>query len=76
MIGDISRTGTYRKAILGNEAVAIRDKTVLDLGAGVWPAAAGAKPRLGHPVVHVCPGGGEERRRARGVVYGRQDPDG
>lgn len=34
MIGDISRTGTYRKAILGNAAVAFRDKVVLDLGAG------------------------------------------
>jgi hypothetical protein len=34
MIGDVTRTGTYRKAILGNAAVAITDKTVLDLGAG------------------------------------------
>ena len=34
MIGDISRTGTYRKAILGNAAVAFKDKVVLDLGAG------------------------------------------
>lgn len=34
MIGDVSRTGTYRKAILGNAAVAIHDKTVLDVGAG------------------------------------------
>lgn len=34
MIGDVCRTGTYRKAILGNAAVAIRDKAVLDLGAG------------------------------------------
>lgn len=34
MIGDISRTGTYRKAILGNSAVAFKDKIVLDLGAG------------------------------------------
>jgi hypothetical protein len=36
MIGDISRTGTYRKAILGNGAVAIKDKIVLDVGAGEW----------------------------------------
>jgi histone-arginine methyltransferase CARM1 len=34
MIGDISRTGTYRKAIMGNAAVAFKDKLVLDLGAG------------------------------------------
>ncbi|WOO80677.1 Histone-arginine methyltransferase CARMER [Vanrija pseudolonga] len=34
MIGDVSRTATYRKAVLGNAAVAIKDKTVLDLGAG------------------------------------------
>lgn len=34
MIGDISRTGTYRKAILGNAAVAFKDKVVLDVGAG------------------------------------------
>lgn len=34
MIGDVSRTGTYRKAILGNAAVAIKDKVVLDVGAG------------------------------------------
>ena len=34
MIGDISRTGTYRKAILGNAAVAFREKKVLDVGAG------------------------------------------
>lgn len=34
MIGDVSRTGTYRKAILGNAAAAIRDKVVLDVGAG------------------------------------------
>lgn len=34
MIGDISRTGTYRKAILGNAEVAFRAKTVLDVGAG------------------------------------------
>jgi histone-arginine methyltransferase CARM1 len=34
MIGDVSRTGTYRKAILGNRASAIRDKVVLDVGAG------------------------------------------
>lgn len=34
MIGDISRTGTYRKAILGNAEVAFKGKTVLDVGAG------------------------------------------
>nr|ADE10057.1 AdoMet-MTases [Tremella fuciformis] len=34
MISDISRTGTYRKAILGNAAVAFQDKLVLDVGAG------------------------------------------
>jgi len=34
MIGDISRTGTYRKAILGNANIAFQDKSVLDLGAG------------------------------------------
>lgn len=34
MIGDISRTGTYRKAILGNGTIAFKDKIVLDLGAG------------------------------------------
>ncbi|KAK4690036.1 type I protein arginine methyltransferase, partial [Tremellales sp. Uapishka_1] len=48
MIGDISRTGTYRKAILGNAAVAIKDKVVLDVGAGsgilsYMSAQAGAK---------------------------------
>ncbi|ORY22514.1 S-adenosyl-L-methionine-dependent methyltransferase [Naematelia encephala] len=48
MIGDISRTGTYRKAILGNAAVAIQDKRVLDVGAGsgvlsFMAAQAGAK---------------------------------
>lgn len=36
MIGDISRTGTYRKAIFGNAEVAFKGKTVLDLGAGEW----------------------------------------
>jgi hypothetical protein len=35
MIGDISRTGTYRKAILGNSAIAFDNKNVLDLGAGM-----------------------------------------
>lgn len=35
MIGDISRTGTYRKAILGNAAIAFNNKSVLDLGAGM-----------------------------------------
>jgi histone-arginine methyltransferase CARM1 len=35
MIGDISRTGTYRKAILGNSAIAFNNKNVLDLGAGM-----------------------------------------
>lgn len=34
MIGDVARTGTYRKAILGNAAVAFVGKTVLDVGAG------------------------------------------
>ncbi len=34
MIGDVSRTGTYRKAILGNALVAFKDKIVLDVGAG------------------------------------------
>jgi histone-arginine methyltransferase CARM1 len=34
MIGDVSRTGTYRKAIMGNSIMAFKDKTVLDLGAG------------------------------------------
>lgn len=34
MIGDVARTGTYRKAILGNAAVAFAGKTVLDVGAG------------------------------------------
>ena len=35
MIGDISRTGTYRKAVLGNAAIAFNNKSVLDLGAGM-----------------------------------------
>lgn len=35
MIGDISRTGTYRKAILGNATIAFNNKNVLDLGAGM-----------------------------------------
>ncbi|WVW80173.1 hypothetical protein I302_102150 [Kwoniella bestiolae CBS 10118] len=48
MIGDISRTGTYRKAILGNAEVALNDKIVLDVGAGsgilsYMSAQAGAK---------------------------------
>ncbi|WWC87917.1 uncharacterized protein L201_002817 [Kwoniella dendrophila CBS 6074] len=48
MIGDISRTGTYRKAILGNGEVAFKDKIVLDVGAGsgilsYMSAQAGAK---------------------------------
>ncbi|WVQ78781.1 hypothetical protein IAT38_000872 [Cryptococcus sp. DSM 104549] len=48
MIGDISRTGTYRKAILGNAMVAFAGKTVLDVGAGsgilsFMSAQAGAK---------------------------------
>lgn len=34
MIGDVARTGTYRKAILGNATVAFAGKTVLDVGAG------------------------------------------
>lgn len=34
MIGDVARTGTYRKAILGNAEVAFKDKVVLDVGAG------------------------------------------
>ena len=34
MISDVSRTGTYRKAILGNAEVAFKDKIVLDVGAG------------------------------------------
>lgn len=34
MIGDITRTGTYKKAILGNAKVAFEDKVVLDVGAG------------------------------------------
>nr|ODN89259.1 histone-arginine methyltransferase CARM1 [Cryptococcus depauperatus CBS 7855] len=34
MIADVSRTGSYRKALLGNAKVAIIGKTVLDLGAG------------------------------------------
>lgn len=34
MIGDTARTGTYRKAILGNAEVAFKDKVVLDVGAG------------------------------------------
>ncbi|RXK35882.1 histone-arginine methyltransferase CARM1 [Tremella mesenterica] len=48
MIGDTSRTGTYRKAILGNSEVAFKDKLVLDVGAGSGilsyiSAQAGAK---------------------------------
>jgi predicted rRNA methylase YqxC with S4 and FtsJ domains len=48
MIGDVSRTGTYRKAIFGNSALAIKDKLVLDVGAGsgilsFMAAQAGAK---------------------------------
>jgi histone-arginine methyltransferase CARM1 len=34
MIGDIARTSAYRKAILGNGAVAFQDKLVIDVGAG------------------------------------------
>ena len=46
MIGDVSRTGTYRKAILGNALVAFKDKVVLDVGAGgsigsVWGSTEG-----------------------------------
>ena len=36
MIRDVMRTGTYRRAILGNGAVAFKDKVVLDVGAGQW----------------------------------------
>ena len=43
MIGDISRTGTYRKAILGNAAVAFQNKIVLDVGAGELALESGQK---------------------------------
>ncbi|CAD6579793.1 MAG: hypothetical protein TREMPRED_002570 [Tremellales sp. Tagirdzhanova-0007] len=48
MIRDVMRTGTYRKAILGNGTVAFKDKVVLDVGAGsgilsFLAAQAGAK---------------------------------
>lgn len=36
MIGDVARTGTYRKAILGNAEVAFKDRVVLDVGAGTF----------------------------------------
>ncbi len=38
MIGDIARTSAYRRAILGNAAVAFQDKLVIDLGAGALPS--------------------------------------
>lgn len=82
MIGDVSRTGTYRKAILGNAAVAIKDKVVLDVGAGMsccisWPVAipTNTRHRLRHPVVHGGTGGRKRSGRARGVIDGGQDAD-
>jgi hypothetical protein len=57
MISDVSRTGTYRKAILGNAAVAFRDKIVLDVGAGgfgMTPKVQGNNNQaLGY--CHTCP---------------------
>jgi len=47
MIGDISRTGTYRKAILGNAAIAFNNKNVLDLGAGMSILWVGLIPGSG-----------------------------
>jgi hypothetical protein len=47
MIGDISRTGTYRKAILGNSNIAFNNKNVLDLGAGMSACGVGLMPGSG-----------------------------
>jgi histone-arginine methyltransferase CARM1 len=41
MIGDIARTSAYRKAILGNGAVAFQDKLVIDVGAGTDAPGSG-----------------------------------
>lgn len=76
MIGDVSRTGTYRKAILGNAAAAIRDKVVLDVGAGTL-----LKPswltcnRFRYPVLHGGSGRSEGCHRPRGIEHGGEDPD-
>ena len=58
MIGDVSRTGTYRKAILGNAAVAIQDKVVLDVGAGMLSNdEASSERRLRNTFIYGCASG-------------------
>lgn len=52
MIGDVARTGTYRKAILGNAGVAFAGKTVLDVGAGEFFSSSLSKV-MGEMLMHV-----------------------
>lgn len=70
MIGDVARTGTYRKAILGNAEVAFKDKVVLDVGAGMSSPEAELKCRIRYPVLHVCSGRSEACGSSRSVVDG------
>lgn len=53
MIGDVARTGTYRKAILGNAAVAFAGKTVLDVGAGESFFSSSLSKVMGEMLMHV-----------------------
>jgi hypothetical protein len=73
MIGDISRTGTYRKAILGNEHIAFRNKNVLDLGAGTPNWMGRADDRFGDSEFHVGSSGCETGHSARSIFNGRQN---
>lgn len=79
MIGDTARTGTYRKAILGNAEVAFKDKVVLDVGAGELIRSLSRKSRgadggrLGYPVLSLRSGWSAACRRSRGVLNGGED---
>jgi hypothetical protein len=70
MIGDISRTGTYRKAILGNSAIAFNNKNVLDLGAGMSFLMGYADFRIWYFEFHLGSSGGQAGHSARSVFYG------
>lgn len=76
MIGDVSRTGTYRKAILGNGAAAIRDKVVLDVGAGTSSLRSALTcNRFRYLVLHGGSGRRGGRHRPRSVEHGGEDTD-